>query len=149
MLIGRHVEESRVVNGDDLELQPFLLGLKLPRHDVGVVLDGRNHDFIALAHERVAKRAGHEVDSLGGATGKHHLCGGARIEETAHRLSRLLMQVGGLLAHPVHPAMHIGIDVEVFLTHGIEHTQRLLCGGRVVEIHQRLAIDRAGEYGKV
>ena len=46
------------------------------------------------------------------------------------------MQVGGLLREIVHAAVHIGVHIEIFLAHGIEHAERFLCGGGIVEIDQ-------------
>ena len=53
------------------------------------------------------------------------------------------MEVGGLLRHPMNATMHIGIDIQIFISHGIEHTERLLGSGGIVEINQRLIVDGA------
>ena len=45
--------------------------------------------------------------------------------------------------------MHIGIGVEIFLAHGVEHTQGFLRGGGIIEVNQRLAVHLAGEYGEI
>ena len=47
------------------------------------------------------------------------------------------------------PPMHIGIYVEIFLTHGIKHTERFLCGGRIIEIDQWLIVNSAREDRKI
>src|SRR3712207_8002078 len=103
--------------------------LQLPRNDIRMVFDRGDNHFVALTHERIAKTRGKEIDSLGGTTGKDDFGCGPGIEETTYRFAGTFMQFGGLLAQPMHTSMHIGIDIEVFLTHRIEHTQRFLRSG--------------------
>ena len=55
------------------------------------------------------------------------------------------MQVGCLLRQPVYTTVYVGIHIEVFLAHGIQHAERFLCGGTVVKVNQRLAVNSAGE----
>ena len=49
----------------------------------------------------------------------------------------------------VHPAVHIGIHTIVLVHHGIHHHAWLLCGGPIVQIHQRLAIYFASQDGEI
>ena len=113
------------------------------------MLHGGDDDLIASLHTFVGESAGHEVQSLGGAACKNNLCSGLGIEEPAHRLARLLMQLGSLLAHPVHSPVHIGIDIEVFLAHGIQDTEWFLCRSRIVEVDQRFVVDLARQYREI
>ena len=59
------------------------------------------------------------------------------------------MQVGSLLTEVVHATMYVGIYVQIFLTHGIQHTQRFLRGSRIVQINQWLTIYLAAQYGEI
>ena len=45
--------------------------------------------------------------------------------------------------------MHIGIDVEILIAHGVKHTERFLCGGGIIEINQRLIIHRPRQYREI
>ena len=45
--------------------------------------------------------------------------------------------------------MHIGIHVKILIAHRIEHAQWFLGGCRIVEIHQRLAIDLSRENREI
>ncbi len=114
-----------------------------------MMFDRGNDDFIALLHAGVAETGGYQVQSFGGATRKDNLRRAAGIDESADGLTGTFVQFGGLLAEPMHAPMDVGIDIEVLVAHGIEHTQRLLRSGRIVEINQRLAVDRAGQDGEV
>ena len=52
---------------NDADGDAFLGRLKLPRHNVGVVFHDRDDYFVALLHERITERRGHEVKALGGS----------------------------------------------------------------------------------
>ena len=138
-----------VAQGDDTQADATLRGLQLPRHDVGVVFHLANNDLVALLHLTLAERLCHEVDGLSGATCEDNLFYLAGVDETAHPLTGSLMEVGGLLREVVNATMYIGIHVQVFVAHGIEHTQRLLRCGGVVEVDQRSAINLTRQNGEV
>ncbi len=53
------------------------------------------------------------------------------------------------LRQMMEPAMDVGVFVAVGVADGIDHALRLLRRGAVVEIGQRLAVDRLGQNGKV
>ena len=108
-----------------------------------------HYHLIARLHHCLAERGCHQVDALGGATGKYHLCRGAGVDKLPHCFTGSLVQVGGLLRQIVHTPVHIGIDIEVLLSHGIQHAQRFLSGGSIVKIHQRTVIYRARQDGEV
>ena len=123
--------------------------LQLPADDVRVVLHLRHDHLIASLHLTLAERLSHEVDSFRRTTGKDNLLYLPGIDKLPHFLTGCLMQVCCLLRQIMHPPMHIGIHIEVFIPHGIEHTQRLLRRSRVVKVHQRLTIHLACQNGKI
>ena len=59
------------------------------------------------------------------------------------------MQLSGLLREIVNATMHIGIDVEIFLAHGIEHLQGLLRGSSIIEVHEPAPVYLALKDGKI
>ena len=142
LLILVHEELAAVADRDDTEADALACLQQLPRHDIGMVLHHRHDDLVALLHE-FAHAACHQIDGFGGATGKNNLLCLRCIDEAANGLAGCLMEVGGLLREIVDATVHVGIDVEVFLAHGIKHAQRLLRRGGIVEIHQRPVVDRA------
>ena len=137
-----------VVDGNHLDADAAPLGKQLPRHNVGVMLHDGEDDLVALPHHLLAEGGGHQVDGFCGAPGKDNLLHLGGIDEAAHRLAGGLVQVGGLLREIVHAAVHVGIDIEILVAHGVEHTQRFLRGGGIVEIHQRTVIDLPRENGE-
>src|SRR3546814_14397627 len=64
-------------------------------------------------------------------------------------LARALVEPGRALAEVMGAAMHVGVILLVGAAHRIEHLSRLLRRGGAVEEHQRTAMYRAGEDGKV
>ena len=135
-----HTQNTIIGDGDMLDNDTPFHGLKLPRYDVGMMLHLSDDHLIASLHLRFAERLCHQVDGLRGASCKDNLLDLRGIDELAYFFACSLMQVSGLLGEVVHTTMHVGIHIEVLIAHGVEHIQRLLCGGRIVEIHQRLLI---------
>ena len=135
------VELEIVGHRDDFHDETVLFCLQLPRHDVRVMLHFRHDDFIVFPHLRLAKGRSHEVDGLGRAACKDDFLDFSGIDELPHTLASRFVQVGGLLAEIVNAPMHVGIGVEVFVAHRIEHAERFLRRGGVVEIDERMAVD--------
>src|SRR5690606_4693728 len=57
--------------------------------------------------------------------------------------------LGGLVAEGMGSAVHIGVVAAVVVADGVDHRQRLLGGGGVVQVHQGVAVDLPLENGKV
>ncbi len=85
------IECSIFMNGDDLEFYSFLVGLQLPRHDIGMMLHGRDDDFITFLHESITIRRCHEIDAFGGTTSENYLCGTTCIDKGTYSLACRLM----------------------------------------------------------
>ena len=98
-----------------------------------------NH-LIAFLHLALAERTGHQIDSLGCATGKDDFFNFTGIDKATHFFTGSLVQIGSLLTQIVYATMHIGIHIEIFVAHGIKHHKRFLGGSRIIQIHQRLLI---------
>ena len=144
-----HQDFTLVVHRYHLQTDALLCRLQLPRHDVGVVLHGGNYHLVALAHKLIGKRRHHEVQRLGSSSGEYHLVGRLCVDKRSHLLSCRLMQVGGLLRQVVDTTVNIGVHVEIFISHRIEHTERLLCRCAVVQVYQRLAVHLAAQNRKI
>src|SRR5262249_17255578 len=61
----------------------------------------------------------------------------------------LLVEGGRLLGEGVDAAMDVGVLLPVIAIEGVDHRQRLLGGGAVVEVGERLPVDLAGEDGEL
>ena len=115
-------ELSVVSNGDMLDDDTALHGLQLPGNDVRVVLHLRDENLIAWLHLTFAERAGHQIDSLRRSTGEDNLLYLLGIDKLPYLLTGCFMQIRRLLGEVMHTAVHVGIHIQVFLPHGIEHT---------------------------
>ena len=121
----------------------------MPGDDVGVVLHLSNQHLIASLHLRLAERGGYQIDGFCSATRKDNLLYLTGIDKAAHLLTGGFVQVGSLLTEVVYAAMHVGVDVEVLVAHSIEHAQRLLCGGSIVQIYQWLTVYLTTQYWEI
>ena len=142
-------QQPVVADGQVAHHDAAALGLHLPGHDVGVVLHVGEQHLVAGLHVCRAEGGCHQVDGLGGAACEDDFGRGAGVEESAHALACCFVQLGGLLAEVVHASVHVGVGVEVLAAHGVEHRQRLLRGGGIVEVNQRAAMHLPREYGEV
>jgi hypothetical protein len=106
---------------------------------------------ISSSARRLARPPGlrDQVDGLGGAAREDDFARIARIDEALHGRARLFMGGGRLGAQGVHAAMDIGVLELVIMPQPIDHHRRLVGGGGIVGIHQRLAVHLARKNGKV
>ena len=142
-------ELAAVGHGDDADDDAPAVAQELPGDDVAVVLHDGDDDLVALAEEGFTERRSQEVDALGGSACEDNLARGAGVDELADGLACPFVQLGRLLGEEVDAAVHVGIDRVVLLGNGIDHAAWFLRGGAVVEIDERLAVDRAAENGEV
>src|SRR5688572_203697 len=92
---------------------------------------------------------GHQVDSLGRIAGINNLAAALCADELCDTRARLLIPVGGDLAHLVHATVDVGVGSAVVIVHRIQHYLWLLRSGRAVEIDQGLAVHRARQNREV
>ena len=97
--------------------------------------------------EASGKRGSHEVDALGGATGKDNLLVVAGIDEGLHLTAHGLVAVGGGSRKMMGAAMDIAIEMTIVVVDSLDDTQRLLRSGGIVEVDQRMAVDDGIEDG--
>ena len=138
-----------VIDRDNLERRAHLLAQHLPRHDVGVVFHFRNENLVALPDVGPAPGLGHQIDGLGRAAHEHDFLRAARVEERTEGRARALVGRGGALAQSVHAAMDIGVIEAIVVVQRLDHRRRLLGGGGVVEVHQRLAVHHLAQNREI
>ena len=148
-LVLVHQKLPGIVHGDDLEARPLLLADHLPGHDVGVVLHGRDDDLVARPQVLPAVALGHQIDPLGGPTGEDDLPIVRRVQELPHAGAPALVRLGRHLAEEMDPTVHVGVLLRVVAHQGVQDRLRLLGGGGVVQVHQRLPVDFRPQNGEV
>jgi hypothetical protein len=113
-----------------------------------MVLQRRNDDLVARLEAR-AKRARHQVDPFGGAAHKDDFGQLRRIDERTHFLPRAFVELGGVHGEGMDAAVHVGVVVLVEIGDGVDDGARLLRRRRVVQVHQRLAVDFLRQRRKI
>ena len=119
------------------------LGQQLPGHQVAVVLHEGEQHLIPRAQVGVTPAAGHQVDRLAGIAGEHDLPRTGCTDELRSRGPGGLEGFGGADAELVGTAMHIGVVAGVVVLQGLEHRERLLAGGSVIQVDQRATVSGA------
>ena len=123
---------------------------QLPGHQIAVVLHHRQQHLIALPQVGFAPGAGHQVDRLAGIAGEDDLPGAGGADEGGHLAAGRLEVVGGAGAQLVGAAVHVGVVVAVVLLQRLQHLTRLLAGGGVIQVDQRLPqAGRLGQQGEI
>ena len=142
-------EIALVVDRRPFEHRALALAQEVPGHDVGMVLHDREHDLVAGLDALAPERVGDQVDGLGGVAGEDDLFRARRVEEGADFLARALVGFGRGVGEVMQAAVHIGVFGGVGMLEAVEHRLRLLRRGGVVEIDERLAVNRHGEDRKI
>ncbi len=142
-------EVAVVVDRRPFDHRALALAQEMPGHDVGVMLHDREHDLVARLDALAPEGVGDEVDRLGGIAGEDDLLRPLGVEERPHLLARALIGLGRGIGEEMQAAMHVGVFRGVGLLDAVEHRPRLLRRGGVVEIDERLAVDRHGEDREV
>ena len=132
----RQVEFAGVVGRRDDQLQAEPVAQLLPRHDVRVVLDIADDDFVAGFEAGRAPALRDEVDRLGGAAHEHDLAVRGGVEQGPRLLARLLEPVGRARAEPIDAAMHVRVLGAVELGDAVDDLTRLLRARPGIEKHQ-------------
>ncbi len=140
---------AAIVDGRDPQARALFFAKNLPRHNVRVVLHGRDQHLVARADVRASIGLRHQVDGLRRPAHKDNLARIGGVHEPPHRLPRGVVRLGSAHAQRVHPAMNVGVQMFVVMRDGVENHARLLRSGRVVEIDEGLAVHKLGEDWEV
>jgi hypothetical protein len=143
------VEDDLASIVDGRHAQPCaLLGRQhLPGHDVGVVLEPRDHDLVALVHVPPAPRLRDQVDAFGRAAHEHDLVRRRRVDEAADTLPSGLVGIGRARRERVRTTVDVGVLVLVEVFQPIDDGLRLLRGRRIVEPDGRLPLTCSCKMG--
>ena len=113
-----------------------------------VLHTGDNH-LVVATEIALGKRCRHKVDTLGGATGKNHLVAMTGIDKLLNLPAYLFIAFGGQGGQMVGTTMDIAIEMTIVSIEGLNDTQGLLSGSRIIEIDQRAAMHLGIKYRKL
>jgi len=142
------VQLASIAHRNDLDHRAGPFGQELPGHDVGVVLHVGEQDLVARA-DALSEGVRDQVDRLGGAPGEHDLPVVVGAEEPLDATARVFEGDSGPLGQRVHPPVDVGVAPGVVVLDGVEHGAGLLGGGRVVQVHQWVAVNLLVEDGEL
>ena len=137
------------VDRRDHQLGAGLFTDQLPGHDIRMVLEVRNDDFVPTLQSRTAETLRHEIYRGCRAARQHDLAARIRIDERGNLVPRAFKRFGRAAAEFVDAAMHVGVIVPLVIRHRVDHGGRLLCRRRAVQVYERLLVDRLVERREV
>jgi hypothetical protein len=138
-----------IVDRRDAQPGPLLDAEELPGDDVGVVLEPRDDDLVALADVAAAPALRDEVDALGRAAHEDNLLGRRRVEEAADLVASALVGVGRARSEGMRRAVHVGVLALVVIGDAIDDRLRLLRGCGVVEPYEPSPVHTLLQDGKI
>ena len=114
-----------------------------------MVLHLGGDDAVARVDVGHRPRERHEVDGLGRVADEDDVLDGRRVDERRHLAARLLVGVGRFHAEGVDSPVDVRVVALVVVHERLNHRARLLRGGGVVEVDQRLAVHLSLQDGKI
>lgn len=127
-----------------------LLGQHLPWDEIAVMLHFGEENDVSRFQVSAAPSVCDEVDGLGGASSEDDLVGGLSVEKTGDLCARIFVSFGGSSAQFVESSVDVGVVVFVVVNDRLDDGSRLLGGGRVIQVDERVAMDflmKDGEIG--
>ncbi|MCY1244258.1 hypothetical protein D9M72_573230 [compost metagenome] len=104
-----HDQFSLFVHRDNRQLSARPFAQHLPRNNIGMMLQSRNHHLIPWFQER-SKPISDQIDAMRRSRRKKHLVAMSRIDMALDFAARSLIRISRQLAQLVHTAMDVRID---------------------------------------
>ena len=138
----------RRCTGTKRERRARALGEELPRHEIAVMLHLGEQDDVARAHDLVRPRRCATRLMLSVVPRVKMI---SRLPRRGRRqpLSGVFVGGGGPIAQLVESAMDVAVVVFVVMRQGVDDRARFLRGRRIVEIDQRMSVDRLVQDRKI
>src|SRR5207249_2618158 len=121
----------------------------LPRDEIRMVLEDGRDDPIPGVDVRAAPGVCDEVHALGRVPDEDHFTVVTGTDEARDLRARALERRGRLLAELVDAAVDVRVVLLEHRAHRIDHLTRLLTRRGIVEVHDRLPVDGARQYGEI
>ena len=130
-----------VVARDHAQLRALFFAQHLPGHDVRMVLELGNDDFVAGPDERPAVSVHHQVQRIRGAACINYFARLLRVDKALDFDTCALISRRRGFRQIVHAAMDVGVLRRLVAHQAVDHLLRHLTAGGVVQVHQRFAVD--------
>jgi len=124
---------TAIVDRNHLDLRSTLRGELLPRHNVGVVFQQRDDDFVAFADVLHTPGLGHQIDCFGCTADEEDLVGRSCTQEALYLVARRLVGISRPRRQFMRRTVNVGVLVGVEMGETVDHGLRLLRRRGVVE----------------
>ena len=148
-LEGLDVERAVLAHLHPLQHRALALAQEVPGHHVGMMLHDGEDDLVAFPDPLKADAVRHEIDRFGRRTSEDDLVLARGVQEDTDAFASVLKAFRRGVRKIVQPAMDVRIFGLVCLAHPVQHLDRLLGRGAVVEINKRFAVYRQRQGRKV
>ena len=115
------------------------LAHQLPRHQVGVMLEDADHDFIPRPEVFHPPGVRHQVDRLARVAREDNLAIGLGVDEVGHLDPGFFVRVRGFTGEVMDPSVDVRVVHHVVVAVRVDHLARLLGRRRAVEVYEALA----------
>ena len=100
---------AAVVDWNNAQLRALFRAEYLPGHDVGVVFQPGDDDFVVFLDVLASPTLGDEVNAFSCAAHKNNFAYGGRVDETPDLFAGTLVSIGGASREFMRGAMNVGI----------------------------------------
>ena len=114
-----------------------------------MVFHSGDEHLVAGTKEAPAIALSDKVDGISGAPGEDHFVRCRSIDELSDLDSRCVKGGTGLATQMVHTTVNVGVLPAVEAENGVDDCYRLLCGGCIVEVDQRVTMYLLLQNGKI
>ncbi len=142
-------EFACIVAGNHFQHRALFETNLLPGNDIGMVFNRGNQNFLSRLDEGTRKRRSNQINRFRRAPRKDDFGSRCRIEQFGHLAAGFIEGDGRLFAQAVNAPSHGTIFVTIVIRNAIDNGLRLLRGGRVIEVNERLTIDFLAQYRKI
>jgi len=138
-----------VVHRNPFQHRTGAFAVKVPRDDVGMMLQQRHDDLVAFADELQTEAGGHQIEGFRGVARENDLVHRAGVEKAADGLPRRLETVGGQVRQKMQAPVDVGIFFRIGPRDGVDDHLRFLGRRAIVQIDQRFAVHLPREDGEI
>ena len=104
--------------------------------------------FVARLDERLAYSERGQIERMSSSGSEDNFLTLSGMDEFSHRIAGVFISLRSLRSNAVHGPVKIGGGIGSAVSPAVNYRARTERGGRVVEIHKRLAVNAPSELGK-
>ncbi|MCG3140890.1 MAG: hypothetical protein HDKAJFGB_02026 [Anaerolineae bacterium] len=142
-------ELSLRVGGNVFQRRALRLREQLPRHNIRVMFEHRNHKLVAGANVLPSPSISNQIQRFGRVARPHDFAPRFRVDKFLNLFTRALVFFRRLFRKLIYAAMNVGVRRTIVRIERAQDGFRFLRSRRRVEINQRFAVNRLLQNGKI